>query len=82
MRFKLVPSPVIRVEFLLGGISLWRGVRDTTRKGNLCLTFRQKVEESFPMSAVFQLPSVQNNSHAEMAYIGVAYFFLYLLINI
>lgn len=65
-----MPSPVVRVELPLPGVG---GKKDTIRKGNLCPTFREKVEKSFPRSAVFQLPSIQNNSHAEMANIGMAY---------
>lgn len=44
-------------------------------KENLCPVFRQKggKAESFPISAVSQLPLAQNNAYAKVTYFGVAY---------
>ena len=70
--------PVIRI------VSSWYGRREgnTFSKGNLCSVFRHTGmgERAFPVSAVSQLPSTQNNPFAIGAYLGVAYSDLFIFL--
>lgn len=59
------PSPI----GLFSSAWNWKG---TFLTGNLCPAFRQEKEgpRTFPASAVFQLPSAQNNHYDKAAYFG------------